>query len=111
MSFDKFFKDVLSDISDDVKKEYAEDLAEDIKANLQSQNAKASAELINRLFEQNDLKDSEGNSIRVGDPSTIADQIEIIEDYLQIPLTEDQRRFIAADVLYGLNAVNLKYRE
>lgn len=111
MSFEKFFEDMLSDIADDVVKERNKDLVEELQAALQSQNAEDSANLINRLFEQNDLKDSEGNPIRVGDPKTIADQIEIVENHIEIPLTEDQRRFIAADVLYGLNAINLKYKE
>lgn len=96
--------DLIKQLEEDIRRDTKEGLKEDLKQAFRSQEAKDSAKKINALFKENKMD-------VVSDPHFIAEQIQDESDGLSIELTENQRRFIAADQLYGGDSIGLKYTD
>lgn len=100
MNLEDIFDQIQEDVLEDVKK----DLEEDLKEAFKSSEAQASAKQINQLFAKHEQDP-------VADPSEIANQIKQDADGVTIKLNENQRRFVAADPIYGKDSIGLKYTD
>lgn len=106
-----FFKRLFKQVEKDIREQSLHDIIEELKLDLSSSKAKESADLVNELYKRYEVKNNSGEVLQVADPSTIIDQIEYVDGNIRIGLTEEQRRFMISDLIYGLRAINLKYIE
>jgi hypothetical protein len=100
MNLDEIFEQIKEDALED----YREDVLEEIREAFLSKEAQESARKVNRFFRKHQMAE-------VDNPADVANQIESTDEGLRIKLTENQRRFIAADKLYGDDSIGLKYTE
>lgn len=107
MNFDKLFSEWIDGLQDEVTVE----IASDMKGKLESNEAQASATAINKFFIEHEVKGSDGQILQVSDPAGMIKTMAIDSDHIVIGLTDGQHRFLRADLVYGLRAIGLKFKE
>lgn len=120
MNFNNIFKQIEKILYEEINSDqsmiqFAGGLQEDLIQVLISDEAQSSYIAINELFRKNKIVDENGKLLQVADPKTIVNQIYVTNDgNVKIDLSESQRRFLAADKIYGLDLFgkfNIKYTD
>jgi len=110
MNIVDWFDEIVEDHFDD----QIDEILAEMRKILRSSAATNSAHRLNQLFVKNEMKDEAGNFLQVGNPTTIADKLKRDGVLIVASLTDEERRFLSADRLYGdnvLRKLNIKIND